>query len=405
MAVTVLLLLLGLSSGVYCDEGVTRKLTVTREYDACMDQLNDSTTCSSHQLGHVVSESAADTLHVLVSLWAQPSVLLLHLPAAAPPPSIDWTLLTGANTTGAIQADQVLSSYGLSLDQLIEFDDPEDTADVTHANATSLRPFALDIVAPGAVVSNWTSTNDSGEQGGIHVRAPPLNASDWTAVGNVTFSVEVLDTSRRTDELPHLQQTGTSAVASLVLDKLLTSSGYKHSRFGVQMTTVGNRSQSLQVIKSLDDEYTPGVFKLVSLSSSATSAGYLQWRPVAYTAPEYIIEHSTTARHYAVRAANATAASPLLRAYFGERALTHQLNVTFGLSEDGWYTDAKYSAWELTVGIGAPPEDEFSLMVILLLGFGLGLPTVALVGGGLWMAVRKVRGQSASPASLLVEEE
>ena len=49
----------------------------------------------------------------------------------------------------------------------------------------------------------------------------------------------------------------------------------------------------------------------MSLSSAAaTSSGYLQWRPVAYTAAEYSIEHSTTAHHYAVSAVNATAASP-----------------------------------------------------------------------------------------------
>ena len=60
---------------------------------------------------------------------------------------------------------------------------------------------------------------------------------------------------------------------------------------------------------------------------------------------------------------------------------------------------------ELTVGLGAPPEDEFSLMVILLLGIGLGLPTVALVGGGVWMLVRRLRGQTPARASLLTEEE
>ena len=33
-------------------------------------------------------------------------------------------------------------------------------------------------------------------------------------------------------------------------------------RFGVQMTTVGNETQTLKETKSLDDEYTPGVFKV-----------------------------------------------------------------------------------------------------------------------------------------------
>ena len=44
------------------------------------------------------------------------------------------------------------------------------------------------------------------------------------------LQVTMLNTARRTEELPHLQQTGDSVVAGLVLDKLNTSSGFSHTR-------------------------------------------------------------------------------------------------------------------------------------------------------------------------------
>ena len=174
------------------------------------------------------------------------------------------------------------------------------------------------------------------------------------------------------------------------------------------MTVCNETSQSLTVTKSLDDEYTPGVFKVSSdvsqlmavtwdhifcfffglpslwnynstpkikiflllkmtelsvatkgmfrhvltvcvprgqLVSLSSPGGFLQWRPVAYTDPESTIEHSTSAREYGVQPAPGPPASPLLAAWFGPSVPGRQLNVTFGLSEDGWYKDTRYAAW------------------------------------------------------------
>lgn len=400
-ATTQAALLLVFVSIVCGDEGITRKLNVTQEWDtSCMAQLNDEARCAGLPLVHVTATSAQDTLHALVSLWAAPSCLLLKTPLDAQL-SLNWTALSSGDTAGGVTADVVLAAYGVSLDQLIEFDDPEDRADLTHDNATRMAPLALNM----SLDARQLKVTSAKEMVVIEIKAP-LNSSFWPGtVGNVTFRVEVLNSDRRTDELPHLQETGNSIVAGVVLDKLLTNSGFKHSRFGIQLTTVGNETQKLAETESLDDEYTPGVFKLISLSSAAADAGFLQWRPVAYTSSEYTIEHSTTARHYKAQDA-AGLVSPLLTAFnFGATQQARQLNLTFGLSEDGWYTDTKYAAWETTVGLGTPPTDQFSIMVILLLGIGLGLPTVALIGGGVWMAVRKVRGQSSAASRLLAEEE
>ena len=94
------------------------QLNVTREWDtSCLQQL-DNETCSDHPLAHVAATSQQDTVHVLVSLWAAPSCLLLRTPRDAQL-SINWTLLLDPDDPqGALAADGVMAAYGVSLDQV-----------------------------------------------------------------------------------------------------------------------------------------------------------------------------------------------------------------------------------------------------------------------------------------------
>ena len=63
---------------------------------------------------------------------------------------------------------------------------------MTRAKNSTLRPFALDLAAPGAQVTVNTATKEDGHvQLTVSVRAPPRNTSDWKAVGIVTFSVGI----------------------------------------------------------------------------------------------------------------------------------------------------------------------------------------------------------------------
>jgi Lysosomal transcription factor, NCU-G1 len=78
--------------------------------------------------------------------------------------------------------------------------------------------------------------------------------------------------------------------------------------------------------------------------------GFMEWRPVAYTSPEMNIEASTSTVHYAMKnVSQAYLKGSLLRDFYGHK-LTHQLvpqaiNVSFGISEDGFYNAAHFNAW------------------------------------------------------------
>lgn len=77
--------------------------------------------------------------------------------------------------------------------------------------------------------------------------------------------------------------------------------------------------------------------------------GFMEWRPVAYTSPEMNIETSTSAIHYAMKNVNQSyLKGSLLQDFYGQ--LSHQLtpqavNVSFGVSEDGFYNAANFNAW------------------------------------------------------------
>ncbi|XP_037081754.1 glycosylated lysosomal membrane protein A-like [Pollicipes pollicipes] len=297
------------------DDEVTRKLHAVWN-PGCSEQ-SPPDVCAAHRLLYINASAPSDTLHVYMALWDTPACLLLRTPGGVTP-QINWTELVSDNPEGALMADSVLASYGFSMDQLLEFDDPKDTADWGKAaNRTLYNMADLDFTK-----GTLTSSNSSSEVR-LSLQSPPLNFSGLGSAGTVTIQLLMLNSARRTDQLPHLLQTGDSVVVDVLLRGLETSSGFGHPRFGVRLTTAGNEPEKLNLTKSLDDEYTPGVFKLYSLGSSE-AAGFVQWRPVAYTAAESTIEHSTSVRQYKPdvgrRAAGQSAAARLLH---GRPAATH----------------------------------------------------------------------------------
>jgi len=46
-----------------------------------------------------------------------------------------------------------------------------------------------------------------------------------------------------------------------------------------------------------------------------------------------------------------------------------------------------------SVGLGTPITDSFSLLVILVIAIGLGIPLLLIIGGGIFIMCKRVRGQ------------
>lgn len=83
----------------------------------------------------------------------------------------------------------------------------------------------------------------------------------------------------RSSILPHLAFTENSTQLDLVFDNVLTGHSFPNHRLAVEIATIvsepGSRF-SVNVSRSLDDEYTPGVFKVGSDPSSLFSSTVAQ---------------------------------------------------------------------------------------------------------------------------------
>nr|CAD7396179.1 unnamed protein product [Timema poppensis] len=241
----------------------------------------------------------------------------------------------------------------------------------------------------------------------LHMESAKYNKpGDVTAVekGNIKFMVSAYGYNDHSDILPHLVHTQNSSLIDLVIDKLGTNSHFSHARFAVDIILASqdpkNTTMTFESHKSLDDEYTPGVFTMVDLqtpsSVSGAKGGYIQWRPVAYIAKERDLTNSTDANNYGlsnVTYPSAVLNSSALYAFFSsslENMLVQETVVSFGLKEDGFYKKTNYTSWTFLVGYGHPPDEKFSLLVILVISIGLGLPALLILVSGIVMAVRRV---------------
>jgi hypothetical protein len=90
---------------------------------------------------------------------------------------------------------------------------------------------------------------------------------------------------------------------------------------------------------------------MTPMTRAGNLGAFVQWRPVAYTLPVRDIESSTEARYYRVH--NVTQPdlifnNTLLFAYYGfdlDNHLTESFNISFGVSEDGFYNATSYTTW------------------------------------------------------------
>jgi len=190
--------------------------------------------------------------------------------------------------------------------------------------------------------------------------------------------------------------TENSTQLDIVFDDVETRELFPNARLGAELVTVALEPKhpfSLSVSHSLDDEYTPGVFKLIEIRSLQH---FLQWRPVCYTSTVRDIGDSTGLVYSAVTDMDIS----LLANNFLNWMLTDEeleslpgqgFNISFGTTGDGFYKASNYTAWTMMTGHGRPIQDQFSLMVMLVMAIGLGLPFTVLLIGGTVIAFKNYR--------------
>ncbi|XP_072037561.1 glycosylated lysosomal membrane protein A-like [Amphiura filiformis] len=439
----VILALIFLALTAVIAESPSSKRTITIKYN---EQCGNRTACnptensngSYNNLVHVIAKGPDDTLHYLWSSIGAPGVLLVRTTNKASL-TVDWDKLMGQEPQALMfpEAD-VLYSVAFVFGKLIEYNDTKDMADLSQAYPNVTRATLLEDL-------HWQDSNKTLNYSTHCGDFTSINAKDADLGTNATFSLkfQAFNKSGRSSDLPHLQSTANTSQIELILDNL--GLHYKQSRFAIELLVLHDQQTTedvtLKQTKSIDDEYTPSVFLIYNLKvpSSSKLGSFSQWKPVTYNDVKKAMSNAVQTKNYGVNTTNyfqpkwsiAHAYYPdvsslhkaglnvsfglsgdgfytktnysswwsIAHAYYRDVSSLHKagLNVSFGLSGDGFYTKTNYSSWTMSIGYGKPPEEKVSLAIIIIISAGLGIPLILILFGGIYIGVSKSKQSEYEP--------
>lgn len=331
-----------------------------------------------------------DTLHYLWSTEGGiPSALIVqtnlntHL-------KINWTSLLSSNPDNAISFTETpFYSFGILLTRLLQFVDKDDTGSMSGYNCEAIDFSSI----------NWTASNiTTNENNHCSITFHTIkNSTEFLIGGSIYFKLSAYGDRNRGDKLPQLLHNSNNNEIGIILDNLATNSS--ESRFALEFMAVSNFEEENSLLykkekNNLDDEYTPGVFTSVELLTPSSNcsdlcSSYLFWKPIAYSDKE--LTSSTDVTIYSITQNGTVPFNNIISAYFGfnKTVQTAMWNISFGMKGDKFYSNTKYMSWYLTIGLGVPPEDTPSLAIILTISIGFGAPFVCMIGGSIYMGIRK----------------
>lgn len=160
--------------------------------------------------------------------------------------------------------------------------------------------------------------------------------------------------------LPHQKFTSNSTVFTLTLDHL--KSHEKHTRYIFELVSfsIDEVSTCVTAKRSLDDEYTPAVFKTIVVNSTGLpGASYSAWKPVAYIDKTRSLEHQVPSyayyenEHQYIKTQSCSSLPPSSSKQFhsivhhlkGISFTSYGMNISFGRKKDGWYEAKRYLSW------------------------------------------------------------
>ncbi|XP_010082262.1 PREDICTED: lysosomal protein NCU-G1, partial [Pterocles gutturalis] len=160
------------------------------------------------------------------------------------------------------------------------------------------------------------------------------------------------------------------------------------SRFELEVATVEETGvvQKLRSARSIDDEYTPTVFEMLSLvAESRNDSSVLSFLQRGLQAANWTLPTSS-----------------IVHAYFGEGVgstyTVSAINISFGGEDGKVYQEKRYLRWSVLLGFGQSPEDTFSPLIISITAVALGTPlAMLLVGSCLVLFAQRKRFSDYEP--------
>ncbi|KAM4550561.1 glycosylated lysosomal membrane protein [Fundulus diaphanus] len=348
---------------------------------------NSSSPPPGGELLHVRAVGGNDTLHFLFCSQGAPSLLIVHTNSSSSTVKVNWPQFLNRSASGGLTVEpqsSILYSSAVVFSRLLEYDDENNTAEATSNffPAYDLKDFS------------WNLMNLS------HPKALLCGSAPHSSNGSLCLQLSVFGTEGRVELWPRLLHSANSSQVEVWLSGLLPRSNT--SRFMLELQAVGGAYplSKVDVRQFIDDEYAPSIFKVSqwvsSVNNSSDVLGFVQWKPVAYRRSRPSLEDATPCRHSDPQAQSGnvtTASSALVKAFYTDPKVMG-MNVSFGIAGEPFYNRTMFLSWTMLVGVGSPPVDSFSPMVIGIVMAGLGIPIVLLLVGGVYVIIRKMRESS-----------
>ncbi|KAJ0175312.1 hypothetical protein K1T71_009453 [Dendrolimus kikuchii] len=338
-------------------------------------QLNPGCdTCTSDQtLVYVQAYGSKDTIHQVWDFTRGPPTIIYAITSLNSSLSIKWDEATPVKFTFT---EPPKYSFAAAIDQIYEYDDIKD---IGHFDTSSpQRAHTLKHMS-------WRLNDSVLTDKEAKVVLQGRYRNDWSS-GIVNIKLDILPFKDYATDLPHLIHTANSTLVDLSLVNLTTSHDFNSSRFALHFILVSTDSETdtmrYTMRKSLDDEHTPGVFEIVEIKTPESyrngDGGFIQYRPVAYTAPKRDVSSSTNTHISTFNNTNLPIRSTLnvfYRGYLQNNLLSQEMFMSFGY--------------------GAPPVEGFSLFVIIIISVGLGVPVLLALSGVVYVVARRLKQTNA----------
>lgn len=363
-----------------------RKITMAINPGCGAECKNDS-----NILVYVRADGSNDTLHHIWDFTNKPTIILA-LTSLNTDLMIDWASFKNYEEGGLLFSSTPFYTFSYLVDKIIEFDDVNNTAifDPTLYNKTNSIIYNTNFKwTLGKIVNTTSYASVSMKTEHKHHYKHLLKK------GSISITLSAFGTMEHSSSQPHLLHTTNATQIDIQLEKLSTTKHFK-SRFALGLALVSsdsvNGTMHLDSRKSLDDEHSPGIFTIGEVKSNQ---GYLEWRTVAYTSLERSMTNSTGVSSGlfdlpGIQCFNNTA----LISLFGsdlDSMLWKEVYVSLGTPGDTLYSSNPFISWSFLGGIGVPGNEGFSLLVLLIVGFGLGVPAFLIIIGGICIVRKRLR--------------
>ncbi|KAM5200870.1 glycosylated lysosomal membrane protein isoform 1-T1 [Hipposideros larvatus] len=347
---------------------------------------------------HIRAVGSNSTLHYVWSTLGPPAVLLVATDTPHSALSVNWSLLLSSEPSGGLVVlpkDSIQFSSAVVFTRLFEFDSTNTSDAAAEPPGKPYPPYCL-------ADFSWNNITHSLDPATLSAtfRGHPIDDPTRAfANGSLAFRVQAFSRSGRPAQPPRLLHTADTCQLEVALDGAVPRGN--RSLFRLEVATLGQGPDypSVREQHSIDDEYAPAVFQLDQLLWGSPPSGFMQWRPVAFSQKQGGRESALPCQASPLYPTSAYVVpqSPIVRAFFGSQNNFCAFNLTFGTSTGPGYWDQHYLSWSMLLGVGIPPVDALSPLVLGIMAVALGAPGLMLLAGGLFLLLGPKRYSEYQP--------